>query len=252
MCATFPELNALAALTALTKLDVARCSPSSTPLQLPALQHLDLYGVYNSDDGDGDDGSDDIDGDHGSDDDQSHPLLYLSQLSSCMQLRWLSLSGFRLTGPGSLVGSNMLQELYLVDCTLSSGDYGPAAMPPSPWELLFPGPGRLPHLTALLLRDVWPHLQRADLERMVACCSGLQRLDLGSYYEINLAPLGLTVLLPLRHLTELDLCYSLLPEQCSSLAQLTGLRHLRVMRTSCLSAYDLGHLASLEQLTGPG
>jgi len=74
----------------------------------------------------------------------------------------------------------------------------------------------------------------------------------GSYNEINLAPLGLSVLLPLRHLTELDLCYSLLPEQCSSLEQLTGLRRLRVMRPSCLSAYDLRHLASLEQLTGPG
>jgi len=71
--ATFQELNALTALTALTKLQVVSLSPSSAPLRLPALQHLDLEGSYT--------------------------LLDPPSLSSCTQLRCLLLCHLRLTGP---------------------------------------------------------------------------------------------------------------------------------------------------------
>jgi len=197
-CATFPELNRLTALTALTKLQVAHLSPPPTLLHLPALQHLSLKG--NSDG-------------------MSRPLLCAAHLASCTQLRCLSLCSFCLMGPGSLVASSMLQELKLQDCPLSSGGEGPAAN--SPWEVLLPGPGRLPHLTSLVLRYGSQEPRHTDVERLVACCSGLLELQLD-------------------FLTD---------EKCSSLVQLTGLQDLQVTHLYYLSVAGLRHLARLEQLT---
>jgi len=97
------------------------------------------------------------------------------QLSSCTQLRQLSLHGINLMGPDSLAASSMLQELRVEDCILSSPE-GPTGV--DPWHLLFPGPGRLPHLTSMELWSVSPAPQQADLERLVACCSGLRMLRL--------------------------------------------------------------------------
>jgi len=200
--ATAAELDALTSLTALTKLAVARFSPSSqlsAALQLPALEQLYLSGS-------------------GSDWGYSS-AIHTSYLASCTHLRQLSLNYFDLTGPCSLVASSMLQELYLEECNINDEDDWPADMPP--WEVLFPGPGRLPHLTSLTLWSVSPAPQQADVERLVACCSGLQELQLESLTD----------------------------EQCSSFVQLTGLRALQVLRPWDLSTAGLRHLAGLEQLT---
>jgi len=226
--ATFPELNALTTLTTLTKLHVANLIRTSTPLRLPALQHLDLEGSI--------------------DDPLYKQRLHPSHLASCTQLRCLSLCSFCLTGPGSLVAGSMLQHLGLCDCSLSSEEDGPAAM--SPWELLFPCPGRLPHLTALVLQNGSTELQQADIERLVVCCSGLQELELESDGAQPIS-IGMSALLPLHHLTKLHLS-TVTDEQCSSLVQLTGLRELRAFYPSHLSAMGLRHLASLEQLTSLG
>jgi len=198
--ATATELNALTALTPLTKLVVAGFNHSSQPsavLRLPALQHLNLSG----------------------DDWDEWPALHISYLASCKQLRYLSLGSFVWTGPGSLVASSMLQELDVWHCSLGNEEDGPAAV--SPWERLFPGPGRLPHLTSLVLQVVGPDPQQAGIEQLVECCSGLRVLRLDSATD----------------------------EQCSSLAQLTGLQDLYVTDPRALSAAGLRHLARLEQLT---
>jgi len=226
--ATFSELNGLTALTALTKLQVANLSSSTTPLRLPALQHLNFQG--------------DLDG-------PLHPLLHASHLACCTQLRCLLLSCFRLTGPGSLVANRMLQHLDLLECSLSIG--GGVRAVKSPWELLFPGPGRLPHFTAFVFAHGSPELQQAGVERMVACCSGLQRLELESDGYYGQTPIAMKALLPLRRLTGLRLSF-VTDEQCSSLAQLTGLRELEVIDPSQLSTVGWRHLASLEQLTSLG
>jgi len=228
--ATATELSALTALTALTKLVVAQfdpiqLSPGSTPSWLPALEHLNLGGsVY-------------------------CPALHASYLASCTQLRQLSLSSFSLTGPGSLVASSMLQELYLRECNISSCQGRPADM--SRWELLFPGPGRLPHLTSLVLQRMQLHLNLADMHRLVGCCSSLRELQLEFNYNVQETSIEMTALLPLPHLTKLQLC-SVADWQCSSLAQLTGLQELCVRYPSLLSTMGLRHLARLEQLTSLG
>jgi len=69
LCATYPELNRLTALNALTKLRVASLRPSSTALQLPALQFLNLQG--------------NLDG-------PVRLLLHSSHLTSCTQCVWFS------------------------------------------------------------------------------------------------------------------------------------------------------------------
>jgi len=204
--ATIPELATLSALTALTKLQVANLSPSRTvgptPLQFPVLQRLVLRG-----------------------DERRVPPLHMSSLASCSQLLRLSLCHFCLTGPGNLVASSMLQQLDVRQCHRSSDQGGPAAMPPweiwLPWEIVLPGPGRLPHLTSLVLRHVSPQPQQPDVERLVACCSGLLELQLDSVTD----------------------------EQCTSLAQLIGLQDLDVSDPGDLSAVGLRHLAGLKQLT---
>jgi len=93
----------------------------------------------------------------------------------------------------------------------------------SPWEVMFPGPGRLPHLTSLMLRYVSPEPQQA-VEWLVTYRSSLRQLQLDSVTD----------------------------EQCSSLVQLTGLRELQVTAPRHLSAAGLRLLARLEQLTSLG
>jgi len=195
LSATIPELNGLTALTTLTKLVVTKLSACSTPLQLPALQHLSLT----------------------ADTDWSGDLLRMSCLATCTQLRCLSLNSFHVTGPGSLVASSMLQELDLVECRLGRDKRYFADM--SSWKMLLPGPGRLPHLSSLAL-PAWGTGQEG-VGRLVECCSALRVLQLDDVTD----------------------------EQCSTLAQLTGLQDLHVSDPEDMSAAGLRHLARLEQLT---
>jgi len=219
--ATPTELNGLQALTALTELRVVQLKRDATPVQLPALQHLDVSGPRYDDN-----------------------RLHMSHMSSCTQLRRLTLRRFCLLGPDSLAVNSMLQELCLCDCSLSSAEE--SSLPP--WQQVFPGPGRLSHLTALALSTVDPAPKQADLERMVACCSGLRRLELSG----GCLPRRLTnAFVCLSRLSSLVALFldTLDDQQCSSLAQLTGLQHLRVAYPAKLSSSGLQHLAGLQQLT---
>jgi len=147
--ASATELNGLKALTALTKLRATRLKPDPTPLQLPALHSLELgIGPF------------------------GNSVVHMSQLCSCTQLRRLSLQQFNLMGLDSLAASSMLQELHFYYCSLSSPE-GPAGV--DPWQLLFPGPGRLPHSRHWCLCQCLQHPNRQTLSdwwRVAAGCSG--------------------------------------------------------------------------------
>jgi len=163
------------------------------------------------------------------------PVLFLA---SCTKLRVLKLGNINLS-PDSLVATTMLQHLELDSCEVSAAD---GAAGPVSWQPLFPGPGRLPHLTSLQLTNS-EHLQLADIECVVACCSNLQVLHLGTLPD-NSA----TALACLPGLTSLTLRLGS-DQQCSSVAQLTGLRELRVEYLRELSVAGLVQLAALEELT---
>jgi len=231
--ATLAALKGLTALTKLTKLCVEhliRDGPDLTPLQLPVLQTLEMNMEAGSSIG--------------------SIWLHMLQLSSCTQLRRLSLKCLTLVGPSSLVASSMLQELDLHTCTLRSPE-GPAYV--APWELVFPGPGWLPHLTSLKLRWVSPSPRQADIERLVACCNGLRVLRLTA----GRPDWGLTnnsAYDCLSHLTSSATLHlsSVTDQQCSSLAQLTGLQELQVTNPAELSPVGLRQLARLHQLTSLG
>jgi len=102
----------------------------------------------------------------------------MSFLASCTQLQLLKLWGFVLKGPGSLVASKTLQDLELNSCTIAG-----SAADPVLWQQVFPGPGRLSHLTYLQLWTVQPALQQADMECLVPCCSSLKVLHLTPYLK---------------------------------------------------------------------
>jgi len=211
------ELNKLSVLTGLTHLCVqylVGLSPESPPLQLSGLQQLDVF------EGDG--------------------TLPMSVLANCTQLQVLKLNRINL-GPGSLVASSMLQHLELCYCEVSAAD---GAAEPVSWQQVFPGPGRLPQVTSLELQCL--DLQHADMECVVACCSSLQVLLLDTIPDIF--PSALTCLSGLTCLILGHPC----GQQCSSLAQLTGLRELRVYNASQDFAAGLQQLTALQQLTSLG
>jgi len=218
-------LTQLQVLTALTRLCVTRViglSPASPPLQLAGLQHLDLFDIAEFE----------------------YATMPMTFLASCTQLQFLKLLCFNLKGPGSLVASTMLQHLELRACSISAaaGAAGPAS-----WQQVFPGPGQLPHLTALQLTPDGPvELHQADIEAMVACCSNLKVLC------CNTLPSScMPALARLPCLTSLRLPRDIDDEECSALVQLTGLRQLMV--DPCrVSAVGLRHLAALRQLTSLG
>jgi len=218
--ATLTAISRLLLLTGLTQLRVGNlylvCS-FSPPLQLPGLQHLEV-----------------VDGLNG--------IMPMSFLGICTQLQVLKLCNINLS-PGSLVASSMLQHLELCFCRVSAAD---GAADPVSWQQVFPGPGRLPHLTFLRLMSVQPDLQHADMECVAACCSSLRVLHLDTLQDSFASPLtrlpGLASLILL----------SVRDQQCSSLAQLTGLRELRVEDASEVFAAGLQQLAALEQLTSLG
>jgi len=215
--ATPGELNKLSALTGLTQLwlqDLKDLYPASPPLQLANLQHLVAYGR-----------------------DGTMPMMLLAR---CTQLRVLKLWGINFS-PGSLVANSMLQRLELDYCGVSAAD---RAAGPISWQQVFPG--RLPHLTSLRLIRPKPSLQHADTKWVVACCSSLQVLDLDTLHD------SFTFTLTrLPALTSLIL-FKASDQQCSSLAQLTGLRELGVHDGNEVSAAGLRQLAALEQLTSLG
>jgi len=221
--ATPTALNRLQALTGLTHLHVRwleGLSLAIPPLQLPGLQHLMLADWSNS------------------------GPMPMSFLASCTQLRVMTLWAIDLRGPGSLVASTMLQHLVLGGCGLSAAD-GVAGGPAS-WQQVFPGPGRLPHLTSLQLSCMRPDLQVVDIERVVACCSSLQALHLTTLQDSFVS-----ALVQLSGLTRLKL-HEAGDEQCGALAQLTGLQELTMDRPRKVSAAGLRQLAVLEQLTSLG
>jgi len=106
---------------------------------------------------------------------------------------------------------------------------------------------------ALVLYSVSPPPQQADLERLVACCSGLQRLKVcANFSSWSLTSATAFECLPqLRNLVFLHLS-KVTDQQCSSLAQLTGLQELEVTYPEDLSPVGLRHLACLQQLTNLG
>jgi len=138
----------------------------------------------------------------------------MSFLAGCTQLRVLQLSELDISGPGSLTASSMLQHLELRYCTLGAA----GAADPFSWQQVFPGPGRLPHLTSLQFIRIGASLKHPDIESVVACCSSLQVLQLDDLPD-NFA----STLTRLSGLTSL-MVWELQDQQCSSLAQLTGLR----------------------------
>jgi len=229
--ATAAAAAGLQVLTALTELIVWRLrglSAQSPQLQLTGLQHLYLRA------------------------DQLLARMPMSYVASCKQLRVLSLHGFPLRGPGSLVASTLLQHLELSCCALNetSPDGRTAAdgaAEPVSWQQVLPGPGQLPHLTSLQLSSENPCLEQSDLEHMVAaCCSSLQVLRLGTLQDSfapALARLPALSSLLLSHLTD---------AQCAPLAQVTGLKELRVAFCAHLSTIGLQQLAALKQLTSLG
>jgi len=216
--ATATALNKLSALTGLTQLRMdylVDMLPKSPPLQLPGLQHLKVMSAL----------------------DRTMPMSFLA---SCTQLQMLKLCNIYLSH-GSLVVSSMLQHLQLVSCSVSAAD---GAADPVSWQHVFPGPGRLPHLTSLKMTFLEPALHHAaDLECVVACCSNLQDL-----FFATLPDVSASALTRLTGLTSLTL-HRTNDQQCSSLAQLTGLRRLRVAGSTAVSAAGLRQLAALEQLT---
>jgi len=219
--ATPTALNKLSVLTGLTWLRLQYLEDmlcDSPPLQLPVLQDLKVLGCGN---------------------------MPMSFLANCTQLRVLLLHGVVLSGPGRLVASSMLQQLELYCCKIHAAD---EAADPVSWQQVFPGPGRLPHLTSLLL--IGPDLQHAEsqvrFELVVSCCSSLQVLHLDTLPDSITSELA-----RLSGLTSLTL-WNASDQQCSSLAQLTGLRELRVYDARKVTAAGLRQLAALEQLTSLG
>jgi len=227
--ATPTALNKLTALTGLTQLRVDRLmglSPDSPPVQLPGLQYLDLDAVRDAEVG------------------GRNCTMPISFLACCTQLCVLKLCGINLR-PGSLVANSMLQHLDLCFCQTLCVSAADAAADPVSWQHVFPGPGQLPHLTSLKMMYLEPDLQHADMECVVSCCSSLQVLDLNELPENNAS--ALTFLPALTSLTLKTVAMN--DQQCSSLAQLTGLRELKVDEAYGVSVAGLQQLATLDQLT---
>jgi len=212
------RLHVLYDLTRLCVWDMIGAPSESPPLQLPGLQHLQLRCHLN-------------------------PIMPKLFLASSTRLQFLMLSGFQLKGPGSLVASTMLQHLELYNCSIAAAD---GAADPVSWQQVFPGPGRLPHLTCLQLFDEVPPLQQADIEVVVACCSNLK-----AFCRDTSPSSFMPVLARLPGLTSLQLHYAG-DEQCSAMAQLTGLRQLKLTVPSQVSVVGLRQLAALQQLTSFG
>jgi len=218
--ATLTALNRLQALPSLTQLCVRQLSSfshASPPLQLPGLQHLELSGRSGE--------------------------VPMSFLSSCTQLRVLCVHYLYLVGPGSLVASTLLQHLELRGCIV---DAGIGAAGSVSWQQVISAPGHLPHLKLLQLRSAWPTLQQADIECVVSCCSSLQVLHLDTLHNSFAS-----ALMRLPDLTSLEL-WKGNDQQCSLLAQLTGLKELKVGLAAEVSSVGLRQLAALEQLTSLG
>jgi len=217
-CATPTAFNKLHALTGLTqlRLSVNSLSADSAPLQLPGLQHLEAVAWNNN------------------------STMPASFMASCTQLRVLQLSSISIS-PGILAATTMLQHLELEHCSVDDAEANAAE--PASWQQVFPGPGRLPHLTLLKLKFPEPDLYQDDIKYLVACCSSLQVLQLDS-----LPGTSASALTCLSGLTSLTLWLAK-DKHCSSLAQVTGLRELKVTDPRQLSVAGLVQLAALAALT---
>lgn len=174
--ATPEALNSLHALPHLSKMIVEMTSltPSSVPLQAPALQCLELTGdvSWPDDSGFG---------------------MAISFLIGCKELRTLQVCYLSLHKPSSLAANSMLQHLELEHCSFIADDSSSSA---APWQQMFAGRGQLPHLMSLRLSYVEPALQTADLECVAECCSNLRELHLSRATQDPLKLSGSLVTLP--------------------------------------------------------
>jgi len=219
--ATATALDGLQVMPGLSHLCVRNIydlpEPSATPpapWQLPALQHLELttrgLNVFN-----------------------------MALLACCTQLQDISLQCMGLGGSVSMLGSSsILQRLGLWNCHPHAATWR---------EFFLQGSAQLPQLTMLQLQVQGSIMMRdavvrpADLEFVAACCPGLKELALAH-------AAGAPELTQLPHLTCLHL-HAIHPKQCNSLAQLTGLRKLRIFDIKRLTVAGLRELAVLQQLT---
>jgi len=186
--------------TSLTMLRVL-VGDSLEAARLPDLQHLELYSSAWDAEG---------------------LVVPMSILAGCTRLRVLSARTITLKGPGSLVVSTMLERLELDHCIVEAAD---GIADPVSWQQVFPGPGQLPHLTALQLSHMQPVLKLADVKSVVARCSSLQVLHLG---EPAAAGSFATALVRLPALTSLHLDGAVNNRACRSVARLKGLKELQL------------------------
>jgi len=184
------QLHALSGLTSLSAKDVGYMYSPPSPLQLPALQRLELGtgGLLSLD--------------------SSVHDLPMSYVADCRRLQVLSLSRLVLRDPGCVLGLTSLK-----------------------------------HASYCLLNV-------ADVERLVTCCSGIRTSALAVRDKVTLSALA-----QLPYLTSLSVA-GVDEQQCSSVAQLTGLRQLclgrSVTRGCKLTTNDLLELMALRQLTSLG
>jgi len=221
--ATFTALDGLQVMPGVSRLCVANLydlpkasAPTPAPWQLPALQQLELNSVYKFDDS----------------------VFNMVLLACCTQLREISVQLLALRGfVSSLGSSSILQSLKIFCCRADAGSWR---------EFFLQGSAELPQLTMLQLHggSCITGIHSADVASAAACCTGLKELRLD---DAPAAP----VLTQLPSLTYLHL-RAIDDQQCSTLAQLTGLRALCIDYMGGLNVAGLRELTALQQLTRLG
>ena len=144
--------------------------------------------------------------------------------------------GVSLSAFGGITASSSLQYLNLEECCLAEGA----------WRSMFRQTGQqLTALGYLSLRGAAPGLAANDIKRMVQACPNLHTLNLRTVLQPKVSLLALT---KLTRLTELDISRVTTESGVRILAQLSGLRELRVRQPSEVSRVSRLHLTALKQL----
>jgi hypothetical protein len=144
--------------------------------------------------------------------------------------------GVSLSAFGGITASSSLQYLNLEECCLAEGA----------WRSMFRQTGQqLTALGYLSLRGAAPELAANDIKRMVQACPNLRTLNLRTVLQAKVSLLALT---KLTRLTELDISRVTTESGVRILAQLSGLRELRVRQPSEVSRVSRLHLTALKQL----
>lgn len=152
----------------------------------------------------------------------------LAQLAAMQQLTYLHLQdtldteGVPFVNFSGLTASSRLQDLHVEDNSLYNGV----------WQHVFATGRVLPVLRQLTVRawffDLWsyeylPSLNTRDVERMVRCCPGLQRLDIVAAPGVQLQ-----ALLQLTQLQHLEVSGAYQDDaNVTQLSSLVSLTHLR-------------------------